>query len=237
MTTAIKALIFDLDGTLVDSLQDIANACNHALEMVGAQPRSVEDIRSMIGGGVQQLFARALGTEDSSRIDAARKHFAPAYAKGLLRHTRLYPGLETVLDQLKAAGFTLCIATNKPQRFTAPIFEGLGLERWFSSWASADECPAKKPDPAVLQLALQRAELDPDTGNCVYIGDMSVDLVSAQNAGCPSIWLEWGFGSRADVKDCLGRSADSPEKFLEEVLNLEEEKKMEGLTSLVGGAL
>jgi len=222
----LKAVIFDLDGTLIDSHQDIATACNQAMRAVGAPSRTDEEIKSMIGGGVRRLLERALQTTDKSTIEAARVHFAPAYRECLLEQTKLYPGLAEVLDQLKAMPFPMCIATNKPRSFTAPIFEKLELGRWFSAWASADEVPLKKPDPAVLGLALQRAQQSPETSNCIYVGDMAIDVLTARNANCLSIHVDWGYGESHKPKPDL--TARTPADLLSAVsqgLELYEKKK------------
>jgi phosphoglycolate phosphatase len=191
--STMGSLVFDLDGTLVDSLKDISKACNHALRQVNAPPRSDAEVRSMIGGGVHRLLARALETKKPHTIEEARRHFGPAYRACLLEHTALYPGMKETLDTLHAHGYALCIATNKPRAFSEPIVKQLKLERWFRGWACGDEVANKKPDPAVIKLALKRAGLDTDTASCVYVGDMQIDNQTAHNAGCPSIQVAWGF--------------------------------------------
>lgn len=192
MSTPLRAIVFDLDGTLVDSLQDIAFAANAALAAVGAPARSSAEIASMVGHGVHHLLGEALGTQDDSQIEAARAVFAPAYAACVVQHTRLYDGLQPVLTSLSAV-VPLAIATNKPARFTAPIYERLHLARWFSGVASGDEVPNKKPDPAVVHLALERAGLPARGGDLAYVGDMPVDIQTARALGALAVGVQWGF--------------------------------------------
>ena len=187
-------VIFDLDGTLVDSLQDIGHACNHALKQVGAPERNLQEIRSMVGGGVRRLLGRALNTENQAKIEEARQYFGPKYFDCMLENTQLYDGLETMLDHLLADGYQLFIATNKPHRFAGPIIEHLNLRRWFLGWASGDEVSARKPSPEVIKLALRRADREFGPNNSLYVGDMEIDNQTAHNAGCKSLQVRWGFG-------------------------------------------
>ena len=193
-------LLFDLDGTLVNSLQDITNACNHAISQLGFAPKTTEQVKSMVGGGVRRLLARALETQDSKQIDLAREYFGPKYFECMLENTRLYPGLEEALNQLQDMGFQLFIATNKPQQFAGPIIQHLKLDRWFLAWACGDEVPIRKPDPAILHLAMSRADATFNAERSIYIGDMEIDNETAHNAGCSSVQVSWGFGQATQNK-------------------------------------
>ena len=203
------AVVFDLDGTLVDSHRDIANAVNVALGALGRPPVDVEAVKTMVGHGVHHLLRCALGTDDEGLVQTGRDHFARAYQAGVLEHTRLYPGLDIALSELDRRGFELSIATNKPSRFTRPILEGLGLDRRpMRGAASADEAPAPKPDPAVVRLALERAG---STGlPVIYVGDMPVDVQTARAFGCPVVGVGWGFDPAALVAAAPDRLIRAP---------------------------
>ena len=149
----------------------------------------------MIGDGVHALLRRALGTEDPTLVSQVREHFAPAYDRHVVRQTRLYEGLQPVLTKLGDDGLVLAVATNKPARWTRQIIEALDLSRYLAAHASSDEVPHRKPDPAVLRLALERAHADPTT--TVYVGDLPVDVATARAHGCPVIGAGWGFSRRA----------------------------------------
>ena len=149
----------------------------------------------MIGDGVHALLRRALGTDDPAIVSQVREHFAPAYDRHVVRRTRLYEGLQPVLTQLRDQGLVLAIATNKPARWTRRIIDALDLSSYLSAQASSDEVPARKPDPAVLELALNRAGVDPS--KTVYVGDLPVDVATARSYGCPMVGAGWGFSPRA----------------------------------------
>ncbi|MCC7386631.1 MAG: HAD-IA family hydrolase [Deltaproteobacteria bacterium] len=188
------AVVFDLDGTLIDSHRDLADAVNATLADLGRAPHPVEAVKQMIGHGVVHLLTRALGESDREQIDRARARFILHYRAGLLRTTVLYEGVPALLERLAARGIRLGLATNKPAEMTAAIVAGLApLARHIAGVASADETTARKPDPAVLRLALARAAPDAPLDATVYVGDMSVDVEAARALGCRVLGAGWGF--------------------------------------------
>ncbi len=215
----VDTIGFDLDGTLVDSHVDIANAVNDVLSLLGLPNHSTAAIRGMIGGGARKLLERALGP--AQRLEEARAHFLEAYRARLLETTALYPGVAELLQSLTNAGFHLLIATNKPKAFTEPLVKGLGLrDLGIQAIASADEVPVKKPDPSVLRLALQRGDLEGrKRDQLAYVGDMAVDIQTARAQGCiavgvvPSALCSWGYdpeGVRRETPDVI---SDNPGKL------------------------
>ncbi len=196
----VSVAVFDLDGTLIDSYRDIAAALDEVLVEVGAAPLGPEVIRTMIGGGAKVLIQRALGDRVDELFEATHARFYDAYRRRLLQTTCPYDGVVALLDGLRDAGITCAIATNKPAAFTKPIVEGLDLRL---PAASADEVENKKPDPAVVHLALERvgcADVDPRA--VAYVGDMPIDAATAARFGGPFFGVAWGFdpdGLRAQV--------------------------------------
>ncbi|MEE2904030.1 MAG: HAD-IA family hydrolase [Myxococcota bacterium] len=213
MSQHIQTIAFDLDGTLVNSLEDIRTACNLTLSELGHPQKTSKDVRAMIGHGVTHLLTLALGSNEQELIARAKGRFGPHYYAHVTDTTKLYPGFVETLDTLRANGYDLLIATNKPAHFTQKLVEALSLNRWFSGIASADEVARRKPADDVIRLACERGGLDFSPETLAYVGDMKVDLQAAENAGCFSIYAEWGFGpSAAPYK--ADHSVSSPKNLL-----------------------
>jgi phosphoglycolate phosphatase len=196
MDQAIRAVAFDLDGTLIDSYRDIAGALNEVLAGLGRPTHDPEEVKTMIGGGVDTLLRRGLGEDAPLLVRAARERFRAAYQARLLETTALYDDVLDAIASLARDGVLSVIATNKPSFFTRTIVDRLGLARaGVRAFASADEVDRRKPDPAVVALALTRAAggeiLSP--GEVRYVGDMPVDVETARAFGCPAIGVAWGF--------------------------------------------
>ena len=202
MSQHIETVAFDLDGTLVNSLEDIRTACNITLSELGYPEKTSEEVRSMIGHGVTHLLSIALESDDPELIARAKLRFGPVYYEHAADTTELYPGFEDVLDRLHSMGYNLLIATNKPARFTQKLVEALSLSKWFSGIASADEVPKRKPADDVIRLACERGRLDFKPKSLAYVGDMNVDLETAKNAGCFSVYAKWGFGPAQAALPC-----------------------------------
>lgn len=190
----MKHVCFDLDGTLVDSYRDISTALNEVLLALGRPARDPEEVKTMIGSGVGVLLERGLGEENVELIERAKKQFKGAYTDHLLDTTRPYDGVLELIEALTARGIATSIATNKPSFFTKPIVEKLGLARaGIRGVASADEVPKRKPDPAIVALAIERSGAAIDRPATVYVGDMPIDLETARAFGCPLVGVAWGF--------------------------------------------
>jgi len=213
MSQHIETVTFDLDGTLINSLEDIRTACNMTLSELGYPQKTSSEVRAMIGHGVTHLLTLALNSDDPEIIARAKERFGPLYYEHLTETTKLYPGFEETLDTLQTNGFNLLIATNKPAHFTQRLVKHLSLDKWFSGIASADEAPQRKPADDVIRLAHQRGGLDFKPETLAYVGDMKVDLKTAENARCCSVYAKWGFGpSVAPYK--ANHSASSPKSLL-----------------------
>ncbi|MEM7676395.1 MAG: HAD hydrolase-like protein [Myxococcota bacterium] len=188
-------IIFDLDGTLVDSLNDLAASLNAVLARLHCTQHPLDTIRTMIGGGAQKLIERGLGPSNGHKLDEAMALFAVEYRQRILQSSRLYPGVDTMLETLRTDGRTWSIATNKPANFTAEIIDGLDLHRLgLRSWASGDEVAHKKPAPDVIQLAIERGGFASTPLPAVtYVGDMPVDVAAGRRLGCATIGVTYGF--------------------------------------------
>jgi phosphoglycolate phosphatase len=202
--TAVLArlVLFDLDGTLVDSAPDIASAANQALRDVGYAPRPAAEIRAFIGNGAERLIHRCLSgaPETDAELNLHRatyQRFQVHYAACLLDQTRLYPGVLETLDALAAQQVLLGCVTNKPQRFTAPLLEGLGLARYFALTLAGDSLPQKKPHPAPLLKAAHDCAVSVES--TVMVGDSLADLAAARSAGMRIFCVSYGYAAGVDL--------------------------------------
>jgi|SRR6185312_29572 len=190
-----QAILFDLDGTLVDSVPDLAAAANGVLAELGRPPLGLAQVTRMVGDGVPALVERALAASGvvDTPLRVALDRFLALYEADPTRLTRPYPGVPEVLDQLAASGWRLGVCTNKPERATRSVLAGLGLERFFRVVLGGDSGPTRKPDPGPLRAALGAIGGTP--GNAVMIGDHRNDIVAAQAAGMAVIFARYGYGS------------------------------------------
>jgi phosphoglycolate phosphatase len=184
-------LVFDLDGTLVDSQRDLTEAVNATRAWMGRAPLPAEIVSRYVGNGAPVLVQRAL--PDASEEDWSRglKYFLDYYREHMLDSTRLYPGVREALDQLHAAGIPLAVLTNKPIRFTLQMLEGLQLDLHFFRVYGGNSFPEKKPDPTGLNALIAEARAGRD--RTVMVGDSAVDVQTARNAGTRACGVRWGF--------------------------------------------
>lgn len=214
MRLMIRSLvIFDLDGTLVDSRLDLATAVNRVLEDLGRPTLPDERIVSFIGNGLDLLLERALG--DSGLVDAARPLFERHYGGTLLDRTRPYAGLDDLVRRL-ASDRTLAVATNKPGRWARAIVDGLGWSESISCVVGGGDVANLKPAPDMLELLLRQSGCS--MADAVMVGDMEVDVGFAQAAGLPCVAVSWGFAGRERLQaagaEWIVDSADALEALL-----------------------
>jgi phosphoglycolate phosphatase len=188
-------ILFDLDGTLVDSAADIARAANAAREALGYAPLRVETVKSYIGDGVDVLIARLVRPEHVAR---AKEVFRVRYARCLLESTRPYPGVEAVLARLRAAGRALAVVSNKPQAPTEAILRGLGLARHFGAVVGGDGRAGRKPEPGPFLEALRAIGGAPGK-EALVVGDGRNDVAGARAAGLEVCAVTYGIGDAAEV--------------------------------------
>jgi phosphoglycolate phosphatase len=193
-----NTLLFDLDGTLVDSAPDLAFAVNEMLVALGLTPFSQAVIRGWVGNGARVLIQRALSgnanvspTLDDVLTERALEIFFQVYQTHICVETQLYPNVIDTLTALKTSGYRLAIITNKPERFIAPIIDGLGLNGLFELTIGGDTLEKRKPDPLPLHHACE--QLSVTIEQCVMVGDSKNDILAAKAANMESIALTYGY--------------------------------------------
>lgn len=201
--TPPRAIIWDLDGTLLDSLQDIHLAVNHALEGFGLPLRSRDEVRHDTGNGVRHLMAHSVpGGEAHPHFEALLQAFRAYYVVHCQDHTCPYPGVAQALRRLHAAGIPMAIVSNKLQPGVTELHR-----RWFADVidvAIGEQPPMpRKPAPDMVLAAIAQLGFDPqgDLSGIYYVGDSEVDVATARNAGLPCLAVLWGFRSRDVLQD------------------------------------
>jgi phosphoglycolate phosphatase len=193
VSVSFRHVVFDLDGTLIDSRQDLADAANALLARHGAPPLPVPDVVRMVGEGARTLVARVLDRAALQvDLDAALATFLEAYDARLANHTRAYDGIRAALTALTAAGCRLSVLTNKPQRATDRVLEALDLRTPFTAVLGGDTAVGRKPEPLGLRMLMSEAGTAPD--ETVMVGDSWVDVHTARAAGIEACLVTWGFG-------------------------------------------
>ena len=196
-----RCLLFDLDGTLVDSRADITNSVNLTLTDLGRTTLPAETIRLFIGEGVRLLLERALRATQTNEptdaeIDEALHRYQGIYGAHLLDQTRLYPEVAETLEYLRP--WPKALVTNKPIGFTQPLLEGIGLAEYFQVIFGGDSLPERKPSPLMLLEAARRCEVAPE--HCLMVGDSWIDIEAGRNAGIKTVGYTGGFRGRAELE-------------------------------------
>lgn len=186
-------VVFDLDGTLIDSAPDMHSAVNLMLADLGCPPLSLADIRTMVGDGASALIARALAARQCVSVDSGKAlaDFLRHYETNPTEATRIFPAVPETLERLQASGLTLAVCTNKPGRLTTLILERLGLSRFFTRVVAGDSLPYKKPDPRALMEVLNGFGTAPEAA--LLVGDSEVDAATGQAAKVPFILMTYGY--------------------------------------------
>jgi phosphoglycolate phosphatase len=192
-----RGVLFDLDGTLLDTARDMAAALNRTRESEGLDPLPFAEVRPLVSHGAPRLLRFAFGEPGPERHEALRQRFLGYYREALSVHTRLFDGFEQVLLRLESAGLRWGIVTNKPGWLTEPLLAEVGLSPRCTCVVAGDTLPERKPHPAPLLHAAGLLGLEPR--HCVYVGDAERDVQAARNAGM--IPLVAGFGYLADDED------------------------------------
>ena len=190
--STVRAVLFDLDGTLADTAPDLAQALNATLEAFGHPPLAEERIRPVVSHGSIALIRLGFGLEpDDPGFEARRRHLLDHYAHNLCRHTRLFPGTEALLDALAARAIPWGIVTNKPAWLTDPLVEQLAMPQPPGCVVSGDTCAQRKPHPMPLLHACRRLKVDPAAA--LYVGDAQRDMEAGKAAGMTTVCARFGY--------------------------------------------
>jgi N-acetyl-D-muramate 6-phosphate phosphatase len=206
MTGALRrprAVLFDLDGTLIDSAPDLAGAANALRAEHGLEPLPYERLRPMVGAGARGMIGVAFGVgPDDERFVPLRDAFLARYEQAMLDSTRIFDGVDSLLAALKAAGVAWGIVTNKATRFAVPVTQGLGLLPRAGTLVCGDTTALAKPHPEPLWEAARRLGHSPH--DCVYVGDDLRDVQAGRAAGMGTLVAAWGYLGQGDAVDAWG---------------------------------
>jgi phosphoglycolate phosphatase len=189
--SAADLLIFDLDGTLIDSQRDLADSVNATRVWMGLAPLTLETISSYVGDGAPTLIRRAFPGAPQAGLDRALVHFLEYYRDHMLDATTLYPGVREALDRFHHAGVPMAVLTNKPVRFSVQLVDGLGLDMHFFRIYGGNSFAEKKPHPRGIDALV--AESGAARERTVMVGDSAIDIRTARNAGVQACGVSWGF--------------------------------------------
>ncbi len=211
----ISCVMFDLDGTLCDTLRDLAEATNYALRQAGYPEHPLEKYKQMVGNGITKLIERALPQQspDPEEIAGCRAAMLAYYQAHLLDYTRPYPGMEALIEALSRQGVGLYVVTNKPQAQAQAIVEALYPGRFAGVAGQRIDRPTK-PDPWGVHLFLTQGGYRRE--QCLFVGDSNVDAQTAKAAGVRCAGVTWGFRSRQELLEAGAQwVVDRPEALLE----------------------
>lgn len=199
-----RLVMFDLDGTLVDSVPDLATAVDRMLVELGREPVGVERVRQWVGNGARVLVRRALaGGLDHSAVGEAETEEALARFLDIYADCHelitLYPGVHELLEALSTAAVELAVVTNKPERFVAPLLEQVGLGGYFRWIIGGDTLPQQKPDPAALLQVMRLAGVSQE--QALFVGDSRSDVLAARAAGVPCVAVSYGYNHGRPVAE------------------------------------
>jgi phosphoglycolate phosphatase len=193
----VETIIFDLDGVLLDSGRDIANAANYTLAALDLEPLPMDLVASYIGGGAEPLLRRCLGAKSAELFDQALPLFKRRYAEYCIVESMLYQGVRELLAQCQARHIRMAIATNKSEAITTRILEAFGIAEYFEAIVGPERVARRKPDPEALQIILTALRAVPRT--TIMIGDTEGDILAGKNAGCLTCGVTYGFGTIEEV--------------------------------------
>lgn len=199
-----KLVLIDLDGTLVDSVPDLAYCVDELMRVLGREPWGVDMVRGWVGNGVERLVKRALTNTlwddpEDEAFEKALPIFMKLYAENTSGRSRLYPGVTQGLEALKAAGLKLGCVTNKAEAFTLPLLKDMGILGEFDIVVSGDTTPKKKPDPMPLLYAAN--QLGVKAEECLMVGDSMHDVEAARNAGFEVACVPYGYNHGRDIRE------------------------------------
>ena len=203
MSEKPQMILIDVDGTLVDSVPDLAWCVDEMMKALGREPWGEARVRDWVGNGVERLVRRALigqldGEPSDEEFDKAYPIFLDLYAENTSKRSTLYPGVEEGLDYLREQGYSLGCVTNKAEQFTLPLLRDLGIEDYFGIVVAGDTLPVKKPDPTPLLYAAEFFGTGPE--HSLMIGDSKSDVKAARAAGFRIICMSYGYNHGEDIR-------------------------------------
>ena len=210
-----KLVIFDLDGTLLDTIADLAESANYALKQLGYPTHPVEVIRTYVGNGINKLLERALPADEQTEenVMRMRTHFIPYYDAHNADLSAPYPGIVSLLEELQAKGLMIAVASNKYQEATVKLVKHYFPTIRFVEVLGQREGINVKPDPTIVFDILKKADVSAE--ETLYVGDSGVDMQTALNAGVDAVGVTWGFRSRAELESfCPKGLIDKAEELL-----------------------
>lgn len=212
-----KLVIFDLDGTLLNTIDDLGTAANHTLEELGLPQHTLDEYRLMVGNGMRKLIMRALPDDkasDDAFIDSTLKQFLEYYAQHIDVYTKPYPGVPELINTLSTGGYKLAVASNKIQAGAERLIERFFPGIPFVAVMGNSPLYPLKPDAAVVEYIMDKAGTD--RAHTVMVGDSGTDIQTARNAGIPIIAVSWGFRPRHELTsaDNIADSSDALGSFL-----------------------
>src|SRR5712671_3440182 len=191
----VPTVVFDLDGTLVDSAPDLADTLNIIFAREGLPPVAYDTARKLVGGGARSMIERSLAAQgrklDTPAVDGLVKGFIDHYAAHIADRSRAFPGLEAALDELAAGGCRFAVCTNKLEWLSVRLLDALGLSSRFAAICGQDTFPMRKPDPEMLRLTIAKAGGRAD--HAIMVGDSMTDVVTAQRAAVPVVAVDFGY--------------------------------------------
>lgn len=195
-----KLVIFDLDGTLLDTIADLAAAANYALQMAGFPVHDTETIRTFVGNGISKLLERALpeGARTAENVERLRTDFVPYYDAHNAEQSKPYPGVAALLLRLQERGMMLAVASNKYQAATEKLVAHYFPAIRFVKVMGQREGVPVKPDPTIVFDIMEAAEVGKE--DVLYVGDSGVDMQTAHNAGVDAVAVSWGFRPRTELE-------------------------------------
>lgn len=197
-------VLIDVDGTLVDSVPDLAYCVDEMMKAIGREPHGETRVRDWVGNGVERLVRRALvghlnGEPDDALFDQAYPVFLDLYAENTCKRSMLYPGVKEGIAYMQSAGYKLGCVTNKAEQFTLPILEQLGIRDVFGIVVSGDSLPVKKPDPLPLVHAAEKLGVTAEQS--LMLGDSQSDVKAARAAGFQIICMSYGYNHGEDIRN------------------------------------
>jgi phosphoglycolate phosphatase len=208
----LPLVLFDMDGTLLDTRHDIARSANNARKELGLPLLSVDEVVRAVGDGVNLFVSRVTYPENDSRFAAARTIFLRHYAENVTGETKPYEGILEMLDGLHERRVPMALVSNKPEKLVDELVKFFGWQKYFTCWLGGDSATKSKPHPEPLLMALEKSNVRADYP-IVVVGDGHQDILAAKSMGCRAIWVSWGFNAEPTTEYPSDR-ADHPRVIL-----------------------